>query len=217
MPLNPRPKRYTILFRAVDLVELNTTREFDTAVDKLGYMALLDDSSFAFYNPISGLWEPFTGGGGATLKEKAHYWVSNNATPTGFGGWAGTYTKVEGSTSFDPEEINGFDMTGDNIFTYTGIGVNKQFAVSATLTGFLVNDPIISNQLTFRVAVNGVDSPVGQGKIVTAIADEFLTIGSVHIKTTVWLNPGDYVEIYMTNNSANYTIKVDMNVLIEEF
>lgn len=56
-PLNPHPKRYTILFRAPSLIALNTLPDYDAAVRKLGYMALLDNGKLAFYNNITDQFE----------------------------------------------------------------------------------------------------------------------------------------------------------------
>lgn len=146
-------------------------------------------------------------------KEKAHYKLTDNLAFTGFSGWAGTFTKVDGVTS--AQSADGFDLSVDNRAVYTGSGVNKKFVVGSTILVTCADENIL---FRFRLAINGSTVANTEIKLQThPYYTEGPAIGTGYIRDVVELSNGDYVELFVTNESNNTFAQIDMNLIAEEF
>lgn len=134
----------------------------------------------------------------------AHFYMNNNAVSTAIG-MAGTYTKVLGSTSAGAY-VTKF-TTSDNRATYVG-GPQRFFALSA-FAAFTSGN---ANKISIRFAVNGVTlSDTTQ----SATANSSGRIESCGTLGTVALTTGQYVEVFVTNESGTTAVTVtDLQVRI---
>lgn len=112
----------------------------------------------------------------------------------------GTYYKAAGTTV--AVNLNDFDMPLDNRLRYTGLA-SKHFhiVVSASFTVGGTNDVV-----GLKIAKNGVviDNTVQRRKVTTGT-----DIGSTAVHGDVVLATNDYLELWLTNETASDTVTVD--------
>jgi hypothetical protein len=142
-----------------------------------------------------------------TVSSKAQYRTAENTDQT-FISSIGSFTKIltDGTTA-GPLIV---DFTiGDNIATYTGT-TGKYFKSSVSLAARTTNEDV----MIFALAVNGV--VLDTSKVQTMnFFNEFI---STFTHDVFYLNPGDYVEVWCTNNTSVSNVSVAaLNVIIEEF
>jgi hypothetical protein len=135
----------------------------------------------------------------------AQYYMVNSTTSTPIP-VSGTFYKILGTTSSGPY-IEKFTLS-NNRATYQGASTGY-FKVSATISASSGNVQLLS----FRVAVDGSTIAASENSVTTSGAGR---VESVKIQAITLLNPGQYIEIFATNNSATTNIIVsDLNVIIE--
>lgn len=134
----------------------------------------------------------------------AHFYLTNNATPTPIA-VSGTFYKVEGATSEGTYSAK-FVFTA-NRATYAG-GFARFFRIAASVALTSGNN----NNVRMRVAVNGTTLADTNQRAVTGSGgrlESMTTLG------TVLLNPGDFVEVWVANDSGTTDITVtDMQVTV---
>ena len=116
---------------------------------------------------------------------------------------AGTYVKAAGTTTFDasPDDFDD-DSSTDNRVKYTGTPTRHAIIdLSASFTCASSNQVI-----GFKIAKNGtvIDGSVERQKIATG-AD----IASVAISAHVDLDTGDYIELWVTNETTTGAVTVE--------
>lgn len=135
--------------------------------------------------------------------EFGNYFMTNNATVTPIAS-AGVAYKIEGTTT--PKSINQKFTHSNNRLTYSG-GLDRDFQISATVSFISGNNKVIG----LYVNKNG-----------TLISDSemYATTGgngkaeSIHVQTVLNLQPGDYVELWIENETDNTDITVEFLNLI---
>lgn len=127
----------------------------------------------------------------------ASMYVQNNATATTIGATS-TPVKVAGTTTAGTENQR-FSHTSNRL-TYTG-AFSDVFKVTA-VASFTSNN---NNQIGFYLAVNGTaDSTTGM----YATANASGRFESLTIQGNLLLDPGDYVEVFVENNTATNNVTV---------
>ena len=119
----------------------------------------------------------------------------------------GTFYKVEGTTT-PGAYISRFTTAVNNRATFTG-DATSFFKVTATISVTGQNN----RNLSFRVAKNGVTIPTSQASTTTDGVNNIVPATCLSI---VQLSTGDYIEIFVANNSNTSNVAVsDMSVIIE--
>ena len=135
----------------------------------------------------------------------AQYYMNGNTTPTVISG-IGSPVKVLGSTT-NSAVTSKFTHT-DNRATYVG-ALNQYFKITATLSLTANN----GNQIGTYIAKNGTVAPESEIYVTTNAGGR---AENVTVQNLVFLQSGDYIEIFVENNSAIANITVtDLNVIIE--
>lgn len=137
--------------------------------------------------------------------EVAQYYMNGNATTTVIGA-AGTPTKVLGTTT-NSSITEKFTHT-DNRATYAG-AITRIFKVSTTLSCESGNN----NQVGCYIAKNGLVISESEVYITTNGAGRF---EGATIQTLLQMATGDYIEIFVENNtSANNILVTDLNTIVQ--
>ena len=127
----------------------------------------------------------------------AHVFMTGNATATPVAA-TGTFYKVLGTTSQGTYSSK-FTFS-QNRATYNG-GFSRFFRISASAAMKSGNN----NDVRMRFAVNGVTLPDSNQRAVTGSAGR---VESITTLGTVLLNPGDYIEIWVANDTSTSNITV---------
>lgn len=134
------------------------------------------------------------------------YYMVGNATATVIGS-AGTFVKVAGTTTPVSSLQQKFDTTTTNRAEYTGAS-----PASFRVTAFASMSSSNNQLLRMRFSVNGTTLAESTVEFTTSGAGDASNIGTQALLT---LNPTDYVEVWVTNDTATNNITVrDMNVII---
>lgn len=143
-----------------------------------------------------------------TVSSKAQYRTAENTDQT-FISSIGSFTKILTSGTLAGPLVVDFAI-GNNIATYTG-STGKYFKANVTLAAKSDAD----NSLAFVIAVNGASLDTSRVQMDSSSNNEFM---SIFTHDVFYLDPGDYVEIWCTNNSTLVSVDVPaLNVIIEEF
>lgn len=135
----------------------------------------------------------------------AHYFMNANATATTVA-VQGTYYKVAGTTSAGPFTEK-FTLS-NNRATFTGsrVGFYKVTAVTSLTSG-------ANNVITLRIAENGVTTNSSTSSSTTSPAGKS---ENIVCQDVVQLSAGDYIEIFVANNTSTTSITVeDLSVIVE--
>jgi hypothetical protein len=112
----------------------------------------------------------------------------------------GTFVKMAGTTSFiDPNKD--FTMPTNNRLTYGGT-VAKDFLITANASFVTASNNQI---IAFTSGINGAPGTARSRRKVGTGAD----VGSISGHRIVTLNPGDFVEVFMTNETTATTVTVE--------
>jgi hypothetical protein len=248
MSLNPRPKRHVILFRASDLASLNATvpTDYDEAVQKLGYFALLDDGKFAFYNSITKLFELLPTGGAipALALEDLTNVSTSSLNPGDVLYWTGTFWSNTPITSnMLPASSKGhYSMNGNTTATIiAAIGTFYKIAGITTGHSAVQDFTFINNRATYtglvakdfeiKISLGAKEGP--NKKLAFRIAKNGSTIPlsentatthsvgeavNIYIQDIVTLNTGEYIEVFCANMDVVTNITVEqLNLIVKEF
>ena len=135
----------------------------------------------------------------------AQYYLSSNGTATTIAG-TDTFVKVAGTTSSGPL-VEKFTLS-NNRATYVG-GLVGFYKVTAFLTFASGNN----NVIRARVAKNATTNSSSEGKSTANAAGRS---ENIPISDVVTLSNGDFIEIFVANESAANNITVsEMNVIVE--
>ena len=128
----------------------------------------------------------------SSSKGYAEMFMTNNATVTVVSS-SGVPYKLAGATSAGA--LNMFVMSGDNRLQYTGSTTGFSFSVSVNLSAVAAS----SNQL-FQVEIQ----KNGTIQTNTIMQTQFGSVDqAIGLSGIVAMNPGDYVEVWVQNNTSN--------------
>lgn len=134
------------------------------------------------------------------------YYMTGNATATTISG-TGTFVKVAGVTTPVSGLTQRFDLTTDNRALYDGAS-----SAAFRLVAFASMTSGNNQTLRIRVAVNGTTLAQSTSSCQTSGSGAASNIGTQTISS---LAPGDYIEIFVANDTAANNITVtDLNVTI---
>lgn len=121
----------------------------------------------------------------------AVYYMTDNATTTSVGS-PSTFYKVAGTTS--PGDVYSQFSLSDNRATYTG-SLQGYFMITANLSVTTGNNNIVA----VRTAKNGTTRVQSTSKGTMSASGVF---ENITVQDVVFLNTGDYIEIFIANNSS---------------
>lgn len=161
------------------------------------YLAGLDYTSnkAAFFNNV----------GITNTTSVAQYYMTSNATATVISA-TGTFVKIAGTTTAG-SIAQKFDLSTSNRAVYTGAS-SSNFRIVAFASMTSGNNQTIR----MRVAVNGITLVDSTARFQTTGSGEASSIG---VQTLATLNPSDYIELFITNDTAVNNITVtELNLTV---
>jgi hypothetical protein len=179
---------------------------------------ILDNVSFAgagtylagvTYTSNKALFFNCSGTGFVNTNAVTQYTMTGNATATVIGG-TGTFVKVAGTTVPETSVTQKFSNATSNRALYSGAFIG-QFLVTVFASMTSGNN----QNLAMRIAVNGTTVAASNALFQTSGSGAASNIGTQLLRT---LNPNDYVEVFVANNTAANNITVsDLNVTVTRF
>ena len=137
--------------------------------------------------------------------EIGNYYMSDNVTPTVISS-SGVPVKALGTTTANA--INQKFTHTDNRLTYVG-GLDRDFQVSSTMTFVTGSNKVIG----MYVAKNGVIIPSSEMYAASGASGR---AESIHIQTILNMTNGDYIEIWIENETDTTDITVEfLNVIVK--
>jgi hypothetical protein len=141
-----------------------------------------------------------------SVNSVGNYYMINNTVPTVFSA-VSTPTKALGTSTNNPLSIN--FSNGNNRLTYTGV-LTKLFKVTAVST---LTTSQSNLQVSVYLAKNGVVIPESHSIITTANHNR---AENVVVQSVVRLTPGDYIELWLANDTNTTDITaVYLNTIVE--
>lgn len=205
-------RRFRMLYCALIVDATETGIDFSTSATVPDESYILDNCNFAGAGTyLAGLDYTsnkasfFNNVGITNTTAVAQYSMTGNATTTVIGA-VGTFVKIEGTTV--PSSIlQKFDLSTSNRALYQGASPSN-FRV----LGFASMTSGNNQDIRLRIALNGTTLTDSTSKFRTTGSGEAASIG---VQTLVSMNPTDYIEMFVTNDTATTNITVsDMNLII---
>jgi hypothetical protein len=209
-------RRFRMLYTAFQVDAGETGINFSSSATVPNESYILDNVSFAgagtyltgiTYTSNKALF--FNCTGITNTNAVTQYTMTGNATATVIGS-AGTFVKVAGTTTEVASVTQKFSNATTNRSVYTGA-----FPGSFLVTVFASMTSGNNQNLRMRVAVNGTTIAASNALFQTSGSGAASNIGT---QVMVSLSTNDYVEVFVTNDTAANNIAVsDLNVTITRF